>query len=64
MTDVIANHKIKNKLKKYATLAKVYDRTRFTQFRGHPVSTSKKDHLILTNIHSNHKKKRKSQWAL
>ena len=59
MTDVIVIHKNKNKLKtKDGTSAKVYDPTRFTQFRGHPLSTSKKGHLILTNIHSNHKKKK------
>ena len=28
----------------------------YAQIRGHPVSSSKKGHLVLSNIHSNHKK--------
>ena len=26
----------------------------YAQFRGHPVSTSKEDHLVLSNIHLNY----------
>ena len=35
----------------------------YAQFWGHPVSSSKEGHLILTNIYANHKKEEKPMGA-
>ena len=53
MTDVIVIHRVK---KNMALQPKSMTLQAYAQFWGHPVSRSKEVHLMLTNIHTNHKK--------
>ena len=53
MIDVIVIHSVK---KKMALQPRSMTHQAYAQFLGHPVSTSKEIHLMLINIHANHKK--------
>ena len=60
MTDAIVIHKVK---KNMAFQLRSMTHQSCAQFQGHPVSTSKDIHLILTNIHANNQKEEKPMDA-